>query len=151
LHGGYTVCTGLEDGAYAARNLMLVWRSCDANRTPVHVFGQGDDPASTRLHIAETGLTNAKKFRSQGHDVLLLADCRVALVDGVLPYLKDNALSTAETVIATVYYGDHTVGAKPPALADLEAVLTFDQARAKRGVWTAIDPLRPFPGSCHRI
>jgi F-type H+-transporting ATPase subunit beta len=143
IHGGYTVCIGLEDGAYAANNLMLVWHSWNADRTTVHVFGQSADPASTRLQVSETGVTIAEDFRSDGHDVLLLVDSKLSLADDeVLRYLKDNTPSCAEAAITTVYYGDYTVGAEPASFADLDAVLTFDQARAKQGLWPAMDPLR---------
>jgi F-type H+/Na+-transporting ATPase subunit beta len=123
---------------------MLVWRGWDADRRTVQVFGHSDEPPSTRLQIAETGLTIAVDFRNQGHDVLLLVDSKLALADGVLPYLKEHAPSTAEAAITTVYNGDYTIGAEAPALADLDTVLTFDQARAKQGLWPAIDPLRSY-------
>jgi F-type H+/Na+-transporting ATPase subunit beta len=142
MHSGYTVCIGVEDGAYTANNLMLVWRGWGADQTTVLVFGRSDDPASTRRQIAETGLTIAEHFRSQGHDVLLLVDSRLALTDGVLPYIRANTISTSKAAITTIYDGDYTVGAEPPLFAHLDAVLTFDQARAKQGLWPAIDPLR---------
>jgi sigma-70-like protein len=60
-YGGYTVCIGVEDGAYTANNLMLVWRGWGVDQTTVLVFGRRDDPASTRLQIAEAGLTIAEQ------------------------------------------------------------------------------------------
>lgn len=141
-HNGYTVCIGLEEDAWTANSLMLAWREWGADKAVVHVFGQNDDPVSKRLQIAETGVTIAEHFRSQGHDVLLLVDGKLAESPGILPYLNANIMSTSAAAITTLYYGEYTVGLEPPALANLDAVIAFDVARAKQGLWPAVDPLR---------
>ncbi len=42
----------------------------------------------------------------------------------------------------TVYYGHYTAGDEPERFAGLDAVIAFDAARARQGLWPAVDPLR---------
>jgi RNA polymerase sigma factor (sigma-70 family) len=147
-HDGYIVYLGLEEGAYTAKNLILQWRGEFGLKEEilaekmVHVFGQANDSTWKRHQAIETGLTIAENFRQQGHEVLLVVESKLALSEGVLPYLKANATSTPEAAITTIYHGDHTVGLEPTPLTDLGTVLTFDLERARQGLRPAIDPLQ---------
>jgi len=61
----------------------------------------------------------------------------VALYEAFLARLK--ATSNKDAGITTIYFGGDTVGAEPGLLTDLDAVITFDIGRAKRGLYPAVD------------
>ncbi len=140
-YDGYTVCIGLEEAAYTGKSMMLAWRDWGVDERTVNVFGPASRSAGANLNLVQTGLTIAEHFRSQGHEVILLVDSRLAISDAVFKYLKYNATATPQTAITTVYFGDHSVGAEPDPFKGLDAVITFNQERARRQLWPAIDPL----------
>jgi RNA polymerase sigma factor (sigma-70 family) len=132
---GRTVCLGLEDGAYTSEGLMLFWREWGVDDLVTQVFGRHDVP-DTAGQAVEQGRAAARDLAAQGHAVLLLVDSRLAQIDDVRATLR------AAGADLIVYYGDHTVGAEPAALTDLDAEITFDVERARQGLWPAVDPLR---------
>ncbi len=147
LHNAYTVYLGLEEGVYTAHSLQLAWREMMANIQTlsegiVHVFGHIDDPMAKRWEMAETGLTIAESFRRMRRHVVLIVEGKLAMTEGIVPYLKTNAISTPDASITTIYHGDYTVGLEPEPFADLDAVLTFDPERAKQRLYPALDPIR---------
>jgi F-type H+/Na+-transporting ATPase subunit beta len=46
--------------------------------------------------------------------------------------------------ITTLFAGIESIGAEPPALADLDAAFTFDWQRASQALWPAVDPVRSY-------
>jgi F-type H+-transporting ATPase subunit beta len=150
FHQGYIVYLGLEEGEYTAASLIQARRGefglkeNISEERMVSLFGQADSPVQAKQRMAETGLTLAESFRQQGHEVLLVVDSRVALVEGVVPYLRAYAVTTPEAAITTLYHGDFTVGLEPLPLANLDAVITFDLERAMQRLYPAVDPLRSY-------
>lgn len=150
FHQGYIVYLDLEEGEYTAASLIHAWRGEFGlkenilEERVVHVFGQTNGPVPERQQVVETGLTLAESFRRQGHEVLLVVDSWLALVEGVVPYLKAYAVATPEAAITTLYHGHYTVGLEPPPLAELDAVITFDMERAMQRLYPAVDPLRSY-------
>lgn len=140
-YDGYTVCIGLEEAAYNGKSMMLAWREWGVDDRTVNVFGPTNRSTSIGLKLAQTGLTVAEQFRSQGHEVILLVDSHLALHDEVFQYLKYNASATPKTAITTIYFGDHSVGSEPEVYKGLDAIVTFNQERARRQLWPAVDPL----------
>lgn len=147
LHDGRVVYAGLQHGPYTPDGLLLAWRSNFGVAGKVLeekltlVFGEVDDSPATKRQLAETALTIGEEFRREGHEVLLLIESRLALAEGVMDYLRANAVSTPDAAITTLIHGDESAGAEPPALTDLDAVISFSRARAVAGLWPAIDPL----------
>lgn len=138
---GYTVCIGLEEAAYTGKSMMLAWRDWGVDERIVNVFNPNNSSTKANLNLVQTGLTLAENFRSQGHEVILLVDSRLSLNRAVFNYLKYNAAATPRTAITMVYFGDYSVGAEPDPFKGLDAMVTFNQERASRGLWPAIDPL----------
>ncbi len=147
LHDGRVVYAGLQHGPYTLDGLLRSWRGeCGVAAEALEnkltlVCGELDDPVATKQQVVETALTIGEEFRRAGHEVLLLVETRLALTDGVLPYLRANAVATPDAAITFLYCGDESAGAEPAALADLDAVITFNRERAVAGLWPAIDPL----------
>ncbi|MFZ1756334.1 MAG: sigma-70 family RNA polymerase sigma factor [Caldilineaceae bacterium] len=147
LHNGRVVYAGLQHGPYTPDGLLLAWRGefgVDAaalKQNVALVFGEVDDPAATKQQVVETALTISEEFRRAGHEVLLLVESRLALTDGTMAYLRANAVSTPDAAVTILVHGDESAGAEPPALADLDAVISFSRARAVAGLWPSIDPL----------
>jgi F-type H+-transporting ATPase subunit beta len=140
-YDGYSVCIGLEEAAYTGKSMMLAWREWGVDERTVNVFNPNNSSTKANLNLVQTGLTIAEDFRSQGHEVILLVDSRLALNHAVFNYLKYNAAATPRTAITTVYSGDYSVGAEPDLFKGLDATVTFNQERVSRGLWPAIDPL----------
>jgi F-type H+-transporting ATPase subunit beta len=150
FHKGYIVHLGLEEGEYTAASLLQAWRGEFGlkedilEKRVVHVFGRADNSVQRQQQLAETGLTLAEGFRRQGHEALLVVDSRLALVEGVAPYLRAYGVATPEAAVTTLYHGDFTVGLEPAPLANLDAVITFDRERAMQRLYPAVDPLRSY-------
>ncbi|HZD58591.1 MAG TPA: sigma-70 family RNA polymerase sigma factor [Anaerolineales bacterium] len=142
LYNGYAVCIGLEEGAFTGDSLMLMWRDWGVDKRTVNVFNRAKDSDETAMHIAQTGLSIAESFRSQGHEVLLVVDGDLAVRGGIADFIKARAIATPQAAITVMYYGDYSAGAEPASLSELHAVLTFDKERARQSLWPAIDPIR---------
>ena len=150
FHDGYLVSMGLEDETHTAQSLVMAWRGEFGlsekvlEERMVHVFGKVDDSLKKRQQVAETGLTLAEDLRQAGHDVLLVVDSRLALTEGVLPYLRSHTVSAPTAAITTLYRGQFTLGIEPEVYAGLDAMLTFDLERAGQRLYPALDPLKSY-------
>lgn len=142
--GGHTICLSLEDEVYTAKDLKLTWREWGVEEEVTLLLSRAEGAPQAKLNAVKEALASAEELRSQGREVLLMMDGQFALAEGALAYLKANVRPTTGAAITVVYYGPYSVGAEPPPFADLDAVLTFDYARAKQGLWPAIDPLRSW-------
>src|SRR4051812_4918583 len=63
----------------------------------------------------------------------------IALYEAFLASIK--ATSNQDAGITTIYFAADTVGAEPELVTHLDAVMTFDFSRAKRGLYPAVDPI----------
>ena len=150
LHDGCVVFAGLETGAMTADSLALLWRSelgvSDRilEERLVQVFAGGDASPSDRRRTVETALNAACDYQTQGREVFLFVDGRLALTEGVLPLLRRNAPSGPESAVTTIYLADFSPGAEPPEFGFLDAVITFSRSRVRQGLWPAVDPLRSW-------
>ncbi len=102
LYGGCVVYAGLEEGAYTAESLLMEWR-CGfgmkqgmlAERAAL-VFAQASDATKKKRQTVEMARALAENLRCQGREVLLVIESRLALVEGVLPFLRANDSITPE-------------------------------------------------------
>jgi F-type H+-transporting ATPase subunit beta len=141
LHHGYAVSMGLESADQDAESLQLFWRETGVDEELTCLYGKTTDAVAKRRQIAEAGVAQAEQMRSQGKDVLLLADSQLALTEGVLPYLSARTVATPGASLTLLIHGHYTVGAEPEPLADLDTVITFDAALARQRLYPAIDPV----------
>ena len=147
VHNGYVIFLGQDTEHHSAEGLMLQWRgemgvSEQALQekwiTAFAPLGAND---KSKQGLVEMGLTWAEMLRAQGHEVLLVLESPIARTQGVLPYLRANAVSTPEAAVTTLIDGDHSVGSEPEPFENLDAIVSFDYGLAKQRLYPAIDPL----------
>ena len=136
------------------------------------VFGQMNEPPGARLRVALTGLTMAEHFRDvEGQDVLLFIDnifrfvqagSEVSALLGRMPsavgyqptlatemgQLQERITSTKRgsiTSIQAIYVpaDDYTDPAPATTFAHLDATTNLERSIADKGIYPAVDPLRP--------
>lgn len=147
LHDGYVIYLGEETAYHSAAGRVMLWRGemgvSDRmlEEKLVTAFAPADASVKVQQQLVEMGLTWAETFRKKGHEVLVVLENKIALTEGVLPYLRANVVTTPDAAVTVLIDGDHTVGSEPEPLLGLDAVLTFNFEQAKRGLYPAIDPL----------
>lgn len=147
LHDGYVVYLGEANGHHSGAGMVMLWRGEMGmgdrmlDEKVVMAFAPEGADVKTKHKLVETGLTWAEALRAQDREVLLVLESKIALTEGVLPYLRANVVSTPLAAVTVLIDGDHSVGSEPESLSDLDAVITFNYDRAKQGLYPAIDPL----------
>jgi RNA polymerase sigma factor (sigma-70 family) len=147
LHKGYVVYLGEEQEYHSVKGMMIQWRGEmgvgdeTLEEKLITAFAPIDASVEAKHELVEMGLTWAEELRTQGHDVLLVLESKVACAEGILPFLKANVVTTPQAAVTVLINGDHTIGSEPDVLVDLDAVITFNFDRAKQGLYPAIDPL----------
>ena len=139
LYGCQTICLGLDDEIFTRRDMQLLIGDAGINDVVSVIFGNVNDSVSRQSAILELALAKAKDLREQGKPVFFLVLNHIALYEAFVARLKVTSNNDAGTT--TIYFGGDTVGAEPELLADLDAVITFDFGRAKRGLYPAVDPI----------
>jgi RNA polymerase sigma factor (sigma-70 family) len=139
-YDGVTVQLGLGHGDFTAESRALQWRNLGVADHVELFFGDEKDSPARRRHLVQQGVKRALEL-AQAQPVLLLVYTHLALSDGVMALLDEtNEVSN----ITTLFAGIESVGAEPPALADLDAAFTFDRQRAIQALWPAVDPIRSY-------
>jgi RNA polymerase sigma factor (sigma-70 family) len=139
LYGARTICLGLDDEVFTSRDVQLLFREAGVGEIVTVIFGHIDDSAEDREQVLKTALTKAAALRAEGREVFFLVFNNVALYEVVAPRLK--AMSRQDAGMTALYFGDESAGAEPEPLADLDAVIGFDFARAKQQLYPAVDPI----------
>jgi RNA polymerase sigma factor (sigma-70 family) len=139
LYGSRTLCLGLDDEIFKSRDLQLLIRDAGISDVVSVIFGNVNDSAHERSAMLNLAIAKAKDLRAEGKEVLFLVMNRIDLYEDLLAQLK--AIPGKDAGITTLYFGAETAGAESAALANLDAVIGFDFARAKRGLYPAVDPL----------
>jgi F-type H+-transporting ATPase subunit beta len=128
-YGGQTVCILRDEGEDTAEGLELNFREMGIYDGVTFVHDGGDP-----LPLIERGLAAVR-----GPETLLLVEAGSALQPGVMERLGSTPRRTT-----VVFFGDITIGAEPEPLANLDAALTFDVARARAGLFPAVDVFRSY-------
>ena len=82
----------------------------------------------------------AESFRQDGHEVLLYVEGRLALSDGVLPFVRAHSSYSPEAATTTVYLNNTTHRGDGEIFHDLDGVIRLDPNRADAGMYPAIGP-----------
>jgi F-type H+-transporting ATPase subunit beta len=136
--GGRTVCAALED-------LNLAWREMGVDDHVTTLRAEPDAGPREIERLARAAGEAAAELRRRGHEVLLVADARLALADRARKQLERSLPDCGERsdcAVTVLYHGDVSVGAEPEPLAGLDAAVAFSLERAQQGLWPAVDPLR---------
>ena len=141
-HGGRIVYLGITEGDPTVQHKE--WREvgCEGKHLGEHmiyVLAQPDDSVARRQQTVETGLAMAEDLRQEGREVLLMVESRLALTEGVIPYLRTHVVATPAAAITTLYLGNAPFGLEEEAFAFLDASVAFDGQRAKAGLYPAVD------------
>jgi F-type H+-transporting ATPase subunit beta len=140
LYGGRTVCLGFDDERFTGRDMQLLLQEVGVTDVATVCFGAADDGVDQRLEIVREALRQIDKIRTEGREVLLLAQSRVRLF--AAGAVDIDAKLTRGADLTVIYWGEETVGAEPEPLARLDAAVTFDVSRAKQQLYPAIDLIR---------
>lgn len=139
-YGGTSVQLGLAQGGFTEESRMLQWRNYGVDGYVKTFFGEAGDSAARQRHVAEQGVKRTLELAA-GQPVLLIVYTHLAQADGVMEIV---AQASAAPNVTTLFAGIDSIGAEPPALAQLDAAFTFDLLRARLELWPAIDPVRSY-------
>jgi RNA polymerase sigma-70 factor (ECF subfamily) len=140
LYGGRAVHIARERGGFNEEGRRLQWRNSGVEEYVENFFAREGDSAARCRHVAEQGVRRALELAA-AQPVLFIAYTDLALSEGVMELLSDLHARPDVTIL---FDGIESIGAEPPALASLDAALTFYDLRAHEGLWPAIDPLRSY-------
>ena len=140
IYHGTAVELGLAHGDFTAESRMLQWRNYGVDEYVETFFGEAGDSAVRQRHVAEQGVKRTLEL-AVAQPVLLIVYTDLGLAEGVMEII--NRAGAAANV-TTLFAGIETIGAEPPALAQLDAAFTFDRLRARLELWPAIDPLYSY-------
>jgi hypothetical protein len=132
LYGTRTICLGLDDEIFTSRDMQLLLGDAGINDVVSVIFGNINDSVNRQSEMLELALAKGKDLREQRKPVFFLVLNHIALYEAFVARLE--ATSKEDTDTTTIYFGGDTVGAEPEVLANLDAVITFDFGRAKRGL-----------------
>lgn len=105
-----------------------------------YVLARPDDPGSYQ-EAAETGFATADAFRSEGHEVLLLLDKRIAAAAGVRRFLRMCSSTTPQAAVTALCLGSVPFGDQAAANG-FDAVIRLDGNRARDGLYPAVSPVQ---------
>jgi F-type H+-transporting ATPase subunit beta len=142
--GGHTIQVGLARGDFTAENRRLWLRNVGVDDKVSLFFGKRENSTARRLHLVRQAVEEAETLAGNGRPILFTIYSDLVLSEGVMPLLENLTSGSTEKMVTLLYLGGHSIGAEPPLLAGLDAALTFDQARAKEGLWPAIDGVRSY-------
>ncbi len=140
FYGGRSVQLGLERGDFTVESRAWQWRNCGVAEHVDLFFARADESPVRLRRQAEAAIRQALALAVE-RPVLVLCYSDLALTDGV-----GEILATLDDApqVTLLFAGKETIGAEPPALAGLDAALTFDRDRARHGLWPAIDLVRSY-------
>lgn len=140
IHNGSVLLCGLNTDHPHEEFWDVHLRESDADSELNYFFEQTTDDPKQPLALLEKALAAMQELVQDEREVLLVLDSKLAMSAEVLKTIRTHlANQTSATVLV---YGHHTVGVLPPALDELDSVLTFSGGRAAARLYPAIDPAR---------
>ena len=136
-YGSQTICLGLDDENFTNRDFSLLSMDAGIADATSAIFGEVNESAEQRRAISELALAKADDLQAHGKAIIFLVLNHIDLYEDFMA--RFEAISKNDVGIATLYFGGETVRAEPKPLANLDAVIAFDFARAKRALYPAVD------------
>lgn len=137
------VIAGMSETTYDASEVREMVRELEAEERIAMVFEQATSDLAVRQRLLRAAMTIAAKLRDEGRETLLLVDDDIILSEN-LADLRDVQQFAASKGITTFMFGgadDADAPADSRVVSELDAVIKLSKARAKQGLWPAIDPL----------
>jgi F-type H+-transporting ATPase subunit beta len=139
-HQAVLVIAGMSETTYDASMLREMVRDIEAEDRVVMLFEQTSDAVSVHQRLLRAAMTIAAHFVGEGHEVLLVID-RHLVIPETLADVRRFASANGITSLLFVPMDEFDHPADSSVLNNLDAQWWFSRARAKQGLWPAIDPL----------
>ena len=139
-HQAVLVVAGMSETTYDASTLREMVRDIEAEDRIVMLFERTTAAISVRRQLLRAAMTIAAHFDGAGHEVLLVIDRHLVTPE----HMADVHLFAAAkgiTSLLLVPMNDLDQPANSSVLNELDVQWWFSRARAKQGLWPAIDPL----------
>jgi F-type H+/Na+-transporting ATPase subunit beta len=139
-HQAVVVIVGMSETTYDASVLREMVHDIEAEDRVVMLFEQTSDAVSVRQRLLRAAMTIAAHFDGAKREVLLVIDRHLVVAET----LAEVHLFAAAKGITSLLFAPMDEFDQPEdssVLNNLDAQWWFSRARAKRGLWPAIDPL----------
>ncbi len=137
---GIAVIAGMRETTYDASSLREMVREIEVEDRIVMLFEQTTEDVVVRQRLLHAAMTVAAHFGDEGREVLLMIDSQVITREQVAG-LRRFANARGITTLLFVPVDDLHQPTDNTLLNELDVHLWFSQARARQGLWPAIDPL----------
>lgn len=139
-HRAVLVVAGMSETTYDASMLREMVRDIEAEDRVTMLFEQTSDAISVRQRLLRTAMTIAAYFDGTGYKVLLTID-RHLVIPEIMADVHLFARAKGIPCLLLVPMDDLEQPANSSVSNDLDVQWWFNRARAKQGLWPAIDPL----------
>ena len=138
---GWVVSIGETRPGFEIESRVLQWRNYGIDRA-FDAFYVGHKPPTeaAKLKTVARGIAKAVE-KAADQPVLLAVRTPILQIEGALEMLAQLDDNRAITLL---WNGNETAGALPPALEDVDALVTFMQWRRLNYLFPAVDPVRSF-------
>lgn len=140
IYGGATVIAGLNTDHPHQEFWDIHLRECEADQNLTYVFEDANGEPNQPRSLIEQAISRVEEAAERGNEALLVIESKLSTFAGVIDAVR-SSLDNSSGITALVY-GHHTVGVLPPALSNLDSVLTFSMGRAQARLYPTIDPVR---------
>lgn len=140
IHRGAVIFSGLNTDHPHQEFWEIHLRESDADQDLTYFFEEATGDPAQPMALLQRVLGAAERLVDEGRETLLVLDGKLATSSEVQDAVRQR-LSGFNGASALVY-GHHTVGVLPPALRNLDSILTFSLGRALARLYPAIDPVR---------
>lgn len=134
------VIAGMRETTYDASSLREMAREAELEDRIAMFFEQTTEDQVVRQRLLHAALTIAAHFNENGREVLLVIDSQIISKDH-LASMRRFANARGITTLVLVAVDDQHQPKDRSLLTEFDAQLWFSQARAKEGLWPAIDPV----------
>jgi F-type H+-transporting ATPase subunit beta len=139
-HQAVLVVVGMSETSYDASTLREMVRDIEAEDRIIMLFEQTTDAIILHKRLLRTAMTLATYFDSAGYEVLLVLDPHLIVAENMAD-VHLFASTEGITCLLFVPMNDLEQPTNSSVLNDLDVQWWFSRARAKQGLWPAIDPL----------
>ena len=139
-HQAVLIVVGMSETTYDASTLREMARDIEAEDRIAMLFEQTTYAISVQQKLLRSAMTIAQHFDGAGHEVLLVLDPQLVVAENMVD-VHLFAAAKGITSLLFVPMNDLEQPANNNVLNELDVQWWFNRARAKQGLWPAIDPL----------
>lgn len=143
---GIAVIAGMRETTYDASSVREMVRDIEVEDRIAMLFEQTTEDTAVCQRLLHAAMTIAACFGDDGREIFLLIDSQVIMREQMAG-LRRFAHARGIPTLVFVPVDDLHQPTDSAMLNELDVQLWFSQARARQGLWPAIDPL----ASCSRL